>query len=122
MLTPYNAKSVAVLSILIDLCGEDALTDLIIQPSINGRESGFHVQTRRAGIAVTFANMRGTDGIVIYYGSTSDFNPQGLGPTEDTYYERRKSFDYNEYLQAAQWVKSYLVDSMKSLFGERHEA
>lgn len=110
MLTSSNAKAYAVLAILFDMYGDYA-KKLYVKPSVNGRENGFHVQSFNNRYCVTFAEMRGCDAIAIYYGESIAFNMQGLGPTDKTYREQSKSFNYNEYLEAAEWIKEFLDQS-----------
>lgn len=108
MLTPGNAKAFAILAILFDLYGDNA-TDLSVEPSINGRENGFHVRGRKNRFHVTFCEARGSDQICVYYGESTAFNMQGNGPANDDVYRNQvQRFDCNQYVDAAEWIKDYL--------------
>lgn len=108
MLTTSNAKAYAVLAILVDMFGQRTI---FVEPHLNGRENGFHVSGTTNSMKVSFAQSRGSDDIVVYFGQSTDFNSQGLGPANDeVYHKQSKYFRYDEYLNVAQFIFEKLTN------------
>jgi hypothetical protein len=106
MITYKNCKAYAVLAILLDMLGEDH--KLTIRSYVNGREEGFYIVVYGLrSKAVAFSENRNSDNIVVYFGVSNDFTPQGNVPSEEVY-KNAKYFDYNAYLEAAKFIYNYL--------------
>ena len=86
---------------------EETDIDINIKMFANGREQGFNVQSYEPiDRAVSFAENRSSDHIVVYYGASTHFNYNNGQPT---LWDDRKSFNYDEPFQAAQWIVDYLI-------------
>lgn len=106
MLFVRNAKAYAVLAILYDLIG-DQIDKFTIETYLNGREEGFAICDKTYHKKVAFSEYRNNDSIVVYFGETVNFSLQGNSPDEKTY-KNSKSFEYNQYLNAAEFIQNYL--------------
>lgn len=85
-----------------------------LQAYANCREQGFSIMKLDCSGGedncrqVSFSECRNSDLITVYWGGTCDFNFQTNIPTDDTYFNRRKFFGYEEYEEAADWIVAYL--------------
>ena len=107
MLTKKNAKAWAILSILCDILHEKQWEELLIEPYLNGRESGFSIKSFDK--QVVFSENRNSDHIVIYFGQSKDFNMQGNIPNEKIYRNKRL-FQHYQYLEAANYIEDLLFE------------
>ena len=91
---------------------EEMITDSVkleklkiyVYPYHNGREKGWQLINNNR--ATTFSEYRKTDQIVVYCGSTIDF--ENAIPSEKIY-SAKTFFAYNDYVKAANFCLNYLI-------------
>ena len=86
--------------------------DLRLKMYSNGREQGYALYpSKYLGMKhtpmVAFSESRGSDSIVVYYGTMEDFNDQGNVPTEYLY-SNRMLFRYDDVDGAAKFIIEHL--------------
>lgn len=102
MLTRSNAKAYAVLAVICAEMTDDQWRNSYVEPYLNGRENGFAIQFVNAGNnrkKLVFSEVRNSDQITVYEGSTHDFSMQGNGLTEKIY-ANAKEFGEDQYTEA----------------------
>lgn len=101
------------------LCHIDLSAPLAAQCDVlcyeNGREHGLAVRWLGEGgrsCLVCFAECRNSDQIVVYAGSTLQFDSGGNIPNEDVY-GAAKYFDCGQFTRAAQFIERIIVAAAK---------
>lgn len=110
MIIETNHLANAVLAYFRDMAQEDEENTFIVTPYENGREHGWAISSSRLLKQVCFAEFRRSDDIVVYFGHSSDFNPQGNIPNEDVY-NNKAMLPYEQAAKAAAMVLDFLIDT-----------
>ena len=106
MLTKSNAIGYAVLSLVIAELDELEVRDFVVEPYLNGRESGFAVilsgrsRSHRHDRKLVFSELRGSDAIIVYEAASHEFSMQGNGLT-DKIYAAGTSFERSQICRCA---------------------
>ena len=107
------SNSLAQAQLVLDLVLKDARIrrlnrDHLVEAYQNGREQGFAIQTwnyeTHGLIAVSWAEHRNSDDIVVYVGQGEN---QGLS---DDAWKNSKGFRYDDHYGAAQYIIETLID------------
>ena len=107
MLIETMQKANIILAIIKDIIHNSAKYDrlkIYVYPYHNGREQGWQLINNNR--ATTFSEYRKTDQIVVYCGSTIDF--ENAIPSEKIY-SAKTFFAYNDYVKAANFCLNYLL-------------
>lgn len=83
----------------------------IVTPYENGREHGYVVTDEQTGRAVTFAEFRRSDSIVVYWG---DFQAALNHDHGDKMYEAASFFDYQDYRSSSLAILEYFKQGRKA--------
>jgi hypothetical protein len=87
--------------------------DLAVKMYSNCREQGFYLisycgKDWRNKRAVSFAEYRNSDRIVVQYGTEHDFNDYGAMKEEEVWRKQRKFFDYGDWENAGEFITKWL--------------
>jgi len=105
-----NSKGYAILAIIANQLTDEEWSNLMVEPFLNGRESGFSVRFYNhqgcQDVKLLFCESRHSDNIVIYKGKPYQFHPCNAISDEIA----RNSFDCagGEYEKAARMIISEL--------------
>lgn len=80
--------------------------EIYVSPSLNGRESGFHLTAMPTPRSAAFARYRNTRDVVVYYGDREDFDAYGV-PTP-TCFDRLKSYPRESWHEAGNFTLAHL--------------
>lgn len=107
MIIRTTQKADAILSIVDHMTCDDAR--LFVFPYQNGREHGWAVHNSANDRVVAFAELAGSDRIVVYTGKLGEFDPAGNVPDEDVW-KGRHVIEHDEYHLAATVIVAHLLD------------
>ena len=84
--------------------------EVVVSAFSNGREQGYHLLLYRDNIrnsnAVSFAQQRTSDDIVVYYGNENDFDITTNHPVD---WDKKKFFRYNELDKCVAFIADQLT-------------
>lgn len=84
--------------------------EVVISAFSNGREQGYHLYLRLEGgvdtNALSFAQYRTSDDVVVYYGNGNDFDITTNHPTD---WDKKKFFRYNELDKCVAFIADQLT-------------
>jgi hypothetical protein len=83
----------------------------------NGREQGFHLHNEKTHNAVSWAENRNSDDIVVYPASIFDFDASGVLTTDETYFRVRKYFGYGKYKEVAKFIFKFITQAKSVPYG-----
>lgn len=107
MLNSSTAQAYAVVSIVAHIMGEQFDKKVRIDPVVNGREQGLKIWSDFRYHCAVYGD-RHTDSIMVMYGDSADFSPQGNGPISDNVYRTKTRCFGDDFELAAQWVYDYI--------------
>lgn len=93
---------------------------IIINPYVNGREKGLfmyrfdlHEMSKNSYVrdserAVSFAENRNSDDIIVQFGILSDFTDLGVFKSEEKYKTNKAYFRYDDYESAGRFISGWL--------------
>ena len=92
------------------------MTEVGVDMYSNCREQGFFVKSCHDNpknklldrLAVSFAEHRSSDDIIVQYGKASDFNDYGAFNTDEKYETCKEYFRYNDSAGAAKFITKWL--------------
>ena len=85
MLTKQNSVGFAVLALVFSKLEEDEIRNLLVEPYLNGRESGFAIQFPERNCKLAFSEDRNSDSIIVYNGLNHEFSMQGNVPSDSVW-------------------------------------
>lgn len=108
--TTSTSLARVVLSYVEWMSSENKDPEIDVYPYHNGREHGYALMSWHEGTSewrlAVFAEFRRSDDIVVYTGTTAEFDSNG-SPLDEPY-ERKELFRWNEASGAADAVLAYL--------------
>jgi len=103
-LLAYDDGKLSAAKAVLDAIGK--ISGASLESYKNGRENGFALS--KGGNKVAFSENRNSDDIVVYTGTTTDFEMGGNIPSEESY-RNKKYFGPDDAKKAAQFIKHFLV-------------
>ena len=83
----------------------------------NGREHGFFLHNEKTDNAVSWAENRNSDNIVVYPASIFDFDANGCLTADETYFRVRKYFRCGEYTKVAKFIFKFITQAKPVPYG-----
>lgn len=95
--------------------------DVYLKHYSNGREQGFYLGDIAADIGVVFAECRGSDEIVVVWGSATKFNSQGMMPANELWDQNCRYFLDANGVQVAKFILDKLLDARKAYNAQKRK-